>query len=487
MMFKRIKGKQQNTGYLEVSSVRISDILPINDIICINKGIKDPRQRIKRVTPTTNTPDWDPTTIQRKIDTKLKNDFPRRLVDLYSYGEKHEKLMKRLRRLNKRAERQNTTKIPYFISLDHSDAGKIAKLRTNSNLNTILQRKLRIPRIPEFIDTALRINLNEIEGGFKNADVSVDYKTNPWSESNLYEQFSGLIKLESYQLICGKLRYTNVDLDEYEPLPEFLQLDGPKCNVNPVDIHRKVSEQFLRTNGETNIELVDENEVIITISFYHHIRGHKFREFDVLASQTLSDITDAFNCSSSITSDDHDLQLKVCPTIHHVNIQGSCYMINGSLYPDVRDGACDYSVNLFEFYESYKPGILKSEVSINQSDAALGDIKLPIYTPGYFIHHGECEHRIMITRVRTFDKSRDCPYTSCYPIHTFIPRKHTKDCQLCDLNKVDRTIFNSLLLPSNPAYVCNECFGHLNSIKLEGGLYFSKGLVPSTSIEYNEE
>ncbi|AFZ78961.1 hypothetical protein BEWA_018020 [Theileria equi strain WA] len=474
-MSGRIRGKHYYTGYLEISSVGIADILPINSIICINKTEKTQKQKIRRITSAVNTSNSDHTIAQNKIDTNLKEGFPGLTVDVYSYEDKYEKLMYRLRRLNKRAERLNTTKTPLSIQLDSSDAEKIAKLRINSNLNTILQRKLRIPRVLEFIDAALQVNLNYLEGNFKKVGILSDYKNNPWSEENLYEYFSECVQLESYQLICGKIRYTNVDLSKYEPLPEFLQLDGPKCNTNPVDIHKKISEQFLKGNEETNIELVNENEIIITISFYHHMRGHKFREFDVLASQTLSDITDTFNCSS-IISGDRTLKLK-----------GSCYMINGTLYPDLRNGACDYSVNLVEFYESYKPGVLKSITPINQSDAVLGDIKLPVYTPGYFIHHGECEHRIMITKIRTFDKSRDCPYVSCYPVHIFVSRKHTKDCQICDLNKVDKTVFNSQLLPNNPAYMCNECFKHMNSIKLKTGLYFSKGLVSSTSIDYNEE
>ncbi|UKJ90109.1 hypothetical protein MACJ_001037 [Theileria orientalis] len=468
----------QLTKFKTIPHINITDLLPLQEVIIV-KSQSDVKTRKKRKTSPRNfvnevESDADDALVI-DLDETLNSEFPQTSVTPREFTSKFNKIM---------AYMDELSEISAGIEIENSKAEpsefetltpeKINRLKVYASLNRILYRHLRMPTIHEIITVATNMNMKEAEScGFK-FNVDFDYDDNPWSELNLFNFFKHRIPLHTYRLVSGTVKFTSPSISRH--IHSHLLMSGPKCNTSALMFHKRATETYFRNNVDTNAEIVDDNESIITFSYYHNVRGHKYKEFDVLSSQTLAHLTDSFRCSSQIISEDFDLGVK-----------GSCYFINGVLYPDLRDGACDYSENLLEFYSTSKPGVLKSEVPVRQDAAVLNNLDLRLYDSGYFLHHGDCEHRLTVTNVRMFDRTRDCPIVKCYPVCTFTPNRNKLDCQICSTNEATKTVFNSLLLPNNPSHLCSDCYDHVRNIKLGSDVYFDNKLTPSIAIEYNQD
>ncbi|XP_952630.1 uncharacterized protein TA14510 [Theileria annulata] len=478
-MDKESSQNSPTTKFKSIPHVNITDLIPYDQLVFV-KSHKTSQTNKKRrsLTPKLSTSTQNDITIPTTLtlDDTLQDKFPQISVNPLLFRQKFERMLSHIEELDTFAstlDMQNTKN--ECSNQENLGRSKINKLRVSASLNRVLHRNLRIPTITEIITAATNLNMKVYEESSGKHTVNVDFEDNPWSELNLFKYFRDNVKLDTYKLVSGSIRYTSPSISKI--VHSHLLLGGPKCDFSPLMFHKKVTETYFNNeSADTNTEIVDENEIIITVSFYHNVRGHKYREFDILSSQTLANLTDSFKCSSQITSKDF-----------HLNITGSCYMINGVLYPDLRKRAVDYSENLLEFYKNNKLGVLKSDTPIEQKDAILSNIDFKVYDSGYFLHYGDCEHRFTVSSLRVFDKTRDCPYVKCYPLCTFSPNQHKATCQVCKASEASKITFNCILLPENPSYLCDDCHDNFKQIEIGHDVYFDEGLTPSITIEYNED
>ncbi|EDL46051.1 hypothetical protein, conserved [Plasmodium vivax] len=195
------------------------------------------------------------------------------------------------------------------------------------------------------------------------------------------------------------------------------------------------------------LQNLSSNETfIISVSFYHPIRGIKIAEYEILSSQTLADLTDVFFC---FDSSNYGLP----------QFEGSVYYIDGVLYPDLRSpSALDYSACILEFYKKKKESnFIRPPYKVLQHKAVIGQMEIPLYQRCCFLHQGNCEHRIIFNNIRQYNSLRDGE-SSKYPLRTFKPNIAKKLCLCCRKNMAQRIVLDCYLFKENPSYVCNCCF-----------------------------
>ncbi|KAF7457144.1 snRNA-activating protein of 50kDa MW C terminal [Cryptosporidium felis] len=213
-------------------------------------------------------------------------------------------------------------------------------------------------------------------------------------------------------------------------------------SVNSVVLPHLQSRKRLELESDPpESELVNQGSVIITVSFYHQVRGMKIAEFDILDFQTLLDLKNAFKC--------HDAEQE--QELLGFEPSGSCFEINGDLYVDGGAGGESYARTLHGFTSKPYPEVLE------MAKTTLSQIQLPINTRSAYLHSGDCEHRVTFTNMRLFDSKYDCPFSKAYPVLTYSHSKTLTFCEICGVNQASKVIFNSVNLPRNPSQLCDSC------------------------------
>ncbi|GAB67976.1 hypothetical protein PCYB_125420, partial [Plasmodium cynomolgi strain B] len=197
----------------------------------------------------------------------------------------------------------------------------------------------------------------------------------------------------------------------------------------------------------SSLQCLSSNETfIISVSFYHPIRGIKIAEYEILSCQTLADLTDVFFC---FDSSNYGLP----------QFDGSVYYIDGVLYPDLRSpNALDYSACILDFYKKKKDNnFIRPPYKIMQHKAVISQMEIPLYQRCCFLHQGNCEHRIIFNNIREYNSLRDGDFSK-YPLRTFKPNIAKKLCVCCHKNVAQKIVLDCYLLKENPSFVCNCCF-----------------------------
>ncbi|KAJ1607849.1 hypothetical protein OIY81_2582 [Cryptosporidium canis] len=195
-------------------------------------------------------------------------------------------------------------------------------------------------------------------------------------------------------------------------------------------------------DGSPEREKLQEGTVIVTVSFYHQIRGMKISEFDILDTQSLADLRDAFVCHDSKHEEE---LLGFQPT-------GDCFEINGDLYLDGDPATrSSYVSSLKAFTSNTNPEIFDMKAT------KISDLKIPINLHSSYIHSGDCEHRVTFTNIRLFNPNYDSPFREAYPLQVYSHSRTLTFCEICGVNLASKVIFNSINLPRNPSQLCDSC------------------------------
>jgi hypothetical protein len=94
---------------------------------------------------------------------------------------------------------------------------------------------------------------------------------------------------------------------------------------------------LFKTESNSSVKLVDENEVVLKVSIYHPEKNIKTQEFLVLGSQKLTELRDKLYC----LADNMPFSKEVC---------SSYFYIENTFYNDMRSvSAIEYSQNVIEW------------------------------------------------------------------------------------------------------------------------------------------
>ncbi|SBT42700.1 snRNA-activating protein complex subunit 3, putative [Plasmodium ovale wallikeri] len=327
-----------------------------------------------------------------------------------------------------------------------------AKSKIYSRLIRVLLSGVRTPSVEEIINHIVYHNCNnwqykiDMEVLKKVADTEKTRKVLnrtkcyldwlPKMESNPFSKYEIIAKLKektiskTFKLVCD---FNNTILKSLY------------INQNVINIFYTLTEY--PTYAKDSLKnLSSETIFIISVSFYHPIRGIKIAEYDILSNQTLAHLTDVFFCFDT-------------SNYGFPKFAGSLYYIDGILYPDLRKKeALDYSTCILNFYKKMKNNdFVRPPYKIPQHKATLRDIEIPLYERCCFLHQGNCEHRVVFTNVRQHNSYRDKEFSQ-YPLRTFKPNITRKFCTCCHKNEAKKIVLDCYLLKENPSYVCNGCF-----------------------------
>ncbi|KAH8582695.1 uncharacterized protein ELE39_001351 [Cryptosporidium sp. chipmunk genotype I] len=192
----------------------------------------------------------------------------------------------------------------------------------------------------------------------------------------------------------------------------------------------------------TEREIVKDGTVIVTVSFYHQIRGMKISEFDILETQTLADLRDSFLCQDS----------KQEQELLGFHPAADCFEINGDLYLDGTTEVKSSFINTLKDFTSKS-----NPKTFEMKNTRISHLNIPINSHSSYIHSGDCEHRVTFTNIRLFNPKYDSPYKDAYPIQIYSHSRTLTFCEICGVNQVTKVIFNSLNLPRNPSQLCDSC------------------------------
>lgn len=202
-----------------------------------------------------------------------------------------------------------------------------------------------------------------------------------------------------------------------------------------------VSKRMSPTRASTD-------DMVVTVHACNTL-GYKEQEFDVLASQPLSALRDAFYFVSDFMFDGPR------------RLSSACFFIDGIFYVDRRDdSALDYSEGLIPWIKSTRPSTLRSEKSMSMETRLCDLERIPFGERCIYIHQGDVEHTVMFTSARLLHPERDCPFVEAYPVLTFMRRFNKRKCLACTVLPAIWLILDATRCPHNPCFTCGKCFRH---------------------------
>mmetsp|Transcript_33704 Transcript_33704/g.68996 ORF Transcript_33704/g.68996 Transcript_33704/m.68996 type:complete len:486 (+) Transcript_33704:55-1512(+) len=198
------------------------------------------------------------------------------------------------------------------------------------------------------------------------------------------------------------------------------------------------------------VKRVEASEIIFTIQVCDE-KGRKQQEFDVLGSQTLHDLRDAFYFASDLEYDG--------PT----RLESACMFIDGIFYSDLRsERSVDYAPELIKHLKDTN----NSEITVREEKSRSMGIRLfdieriPFGERCVYIHQGDIEHAMYFTGARKFNLACDCPFQESYPVLVFLRKFFKRYCCACFQNQATFVVHGSDRIPHDPGYFCYLCFMH---------------------------
>eukprot|EP00438_Fugacium_kawagutii_P013889 Skav219728 [mRNA] locus=scaffold301:247892:249164:- [translate_table: standard] len=194
------------------------------------------------------------------------------------------------------------------------------------------------------------------------------------------------------------------------------------------------------------VKRVQSDEVIFTVSVCDETDGSKMQEFDILGSQALYELKDAFHFVSDWMYDG--------PTRMH----SGCMCIGSWLFSDRRHKASkDYAPDLFEHLCEHRPGFREVGGFITM-DLLMKEMIIPFGVQCCYVRQGDIEHPMYFTNVRKFNPSCDCPFVESYPILTYMRTHYKRYCSACAQNQATWVVHGSSRVPVDPLYICYTCY-----------------------------
>lgn len=223
-------------------------------------------------------------------------------------------------------------------------------------------------------------------------------------------------------------RFTNQHDFNTEP---YRECTAPDLSAVPADMIR-----------------VKPHEVIISVAVCNKF-GAKEQEYDVLASQTLHELRDAFYFAGDWMYDGPS------------RLGSACMFIDGAFYSDLRySSSCDYSKDLVEWINVTGHPPLQDQPRKSMALRLCDLGRIPFGEKCCYIRQGDIEHHMYFTNARLFDEGSECPLKEGYPCLTFMRNFHKQRCVACRQHPAIWVVLDSSRCPYNPGFWCADCFRH---------------------------
>lgn len=211
-----------------------------------------------------------------------------------------------------------------------------------------------------------------------------------------------------------------------------------------------------------------KREAILTVQFYRPVRSstqfgncHRYsficdQELSVLSSQCLTQLRDAFSCTTDITN---PCDCSEDPRKAHNNTAADFYksgffFINNTFFNDMRHPFNrEYSKNIIEWSEDPNRGIGPFSTALME-ETKFSDLTLQLGYPYLYQHQGDCEHIMVFSDIRLLKPYSDSSDPSDYPKILSTNRRTKVRCGFCNLTTAKWITLGNNRLPVNPFYFC---------------------------------
>lgn len=304
--------------------------------------------------------------------------------------------------------------------------------------------------MPQTFDDISRF-LNICEDDLKNKSLEIcriyeDYGRES-SESNEIDSEFSVFPQESLELNCikflqkGNLNFKEDRFKESRFCEKRMMLENENCDIAPY-----------------------ENS-ILTIRFYEPFKyipciknQPRFSmEFQVLASNLLTELKDSFycNCSYGPFFDISEYpDSNILPNENEPN--PGFFYIHDTFYNDTRNERNhNYSDVILNWSQKFP--YMREFKSSQMNGIKFEDLTIRIGYPCVYQHHGACEHIFCITHVDLID-STDKLIKSEYPKLWRVSKKRTILCETCNQKQAAFIVKNCPLHVKDPIKLCSNCF-----------------------------
>lgn len=225
-------------------------------------------------------------------------------------------------------------------------------------------------------------------------------------------------------------------------------------------LHKSELDALLRAMGDPNdrSDVVAEREVLLTVVLMQPNKDVRMIEIDVLATQSLSALVDAFDCPSSRNA----IALPDC--------RNQCMYIEGTFYDDTRHAnAVRYSAPLVRWLREcggrVAPGVdivpcAEARVA-DMQDTRIGDMTLRLHAPYLYVHQGDCAHVFAFQAMRVACNV-DPPRRSAYPRVVLQEMPRERRCAICELYPAKYVTVADRWAPADPCLFCERCYAPMH-------------------------
>eukprot|EP01129_Flabellula_baltica_P007532 TRINITY_DN2944_c0_g1_i1.p1 TRINITY_DN2944_c0_g1~~TRINITY_DN2944_c0_g1_i1.p1 ORF type:complete len:365 (-),score=80.99 TRINITY_DN2944_c0_g1_i1:607-1626(-) len=194
-------------------------------------------------------------------------------------------------------------------------------------------------------------------------------------------------------------------------------------------------------------ELIDPEELIITVSFYHPKKSKKMQGFRVLGSQLLTQLRDRLYCLS-------DLVLNG-PKVH-----SGFFFIEDVFYNDGRDPEnLDYSDQIIKWAGNSRKSFYRERKYSKKpmEETRFVDLELCVGKDYLYCHQGDCEHIMVFEEIRKINQD-DILLKNEYPFHLFQCKIQRRKCTMCNVYPASKVTIGNIYSPQDVCYYCDHCY-----------------------------
>ncbi|KAJ2219650.1 hypothetical protein IWW45_009286, partial [Coemansia sp. RSA 485] len=305
--------------------------------------------------------------------------------------------------------------------------------------------------LPEGITQEMLKKAIANSGFARSTDIEVETRQVPKQRARI-EEPAGVSELEN--------KFRNVK----NLLDESTLASLRKANRRMVPPKYRLEVNFMTNRVQSgaipNATPVADDEVILSVCFYNtRSTNSKMEEYQVLGSQSLTVLRDAFYCISDFLVSHRDETIE---NTKDKKVSSSYFFIENTFYNDMRSpNATDYSRVIMEWASDperqEKNPKLQGLQSRLMDGARFLDLSIRLKQPYTFVHQGDCEHIMIFTDLRLLGP-KDDQFVESYPKQIFRTRHMRHKCRMCSAYPAQYVTKNDFHSGMSPCYFCEKCY-----------------------------
>ncbi|ELP87502.1 hypothetical protein EIN_097890 [Entamoeba invadens IP1] len=211
----------------------------------------------------------------------------------------------------------------------------------------------------------------------------------------------------------------------------------------PAPFHFSKSPTTSYDSTNPNKVICEAKEGVLSVKIFDSTRRVVEALSEVLTTNRISELRECFECQNDVE--------KRGPWLFYINN----VIFTKKCWED------EVQTNVVEWlnFRTFDTDAVTARPTLCVDDKQLGDINITIDRPCLFGHLYNCEHNFVFADARI---PTQADTTSKYPAIVYRKLRATRRCSICETNKPIYQVVGDELTPTDPAFLCNECFSLLH-------------------------